>query len=58
MGVLELHTRPVAMFDLRHETVGIKGLGLLLHTVLWEQVWVEKGKGALHGFHTRVSISK
>lgn len=36
--LLELNSLSVFMFNLCHDSVGVKGLGFLLHTVFWKQV--------------------
>lgn len=36
--LLELNSLSVFMFNLCHDSVGVKGFGFLFHTVFWEQV--------------------
>jgi len=36
--LLELNSLSVIVFDLRHDGVGVKGLGFLLHTIFREQI--------------------
>lgn len=38
MSLLELNSLSVFMFNLGHDSIGVKGLGFLLNTVFWKQI--------------------
>lgn len=48
LKLLELNSRPIVVFNLRHDGVGVKRLCFLLHTVFWKQVCTGKGAQMRH----------